>query len=137
MKLRPLLFTLAPIALSAFAHAAPLVYEGTEGPGRGKNVVLIADDHEYKSEEGLPELGRILAKHFGFRCTVLFGIDPKTGEIKQGLSNIPGTEALKTADLMVILTRFQNLPAEQMQPIVDYLDRGGPIVGLRTATHAF
>ena len=38
---------------------------------------------------------------------------------------------------MVIFTRFQNLPAEQMQPIVDYLHRGGPVVGLRTATHGF
>jgi type 1 glutamine amidotransferase len=78
-----------------------------------------------------------MAKHHGFKCTVLFGVDPKTGYIGQGISNIPGTEALATADLMVIFTRFQNLPAEQMQPIVDYLNRGGPVIGLRTATHAF
>jgi len=82
-------------------------------------------------------LGRILAKHHGFKCTVLFGVDEKTGEIKPGQSNIPGTEALATADLMVIYTRFQDLPAAQMQPIVDYLKRGGPVVGLRTATHGF
>jgi hypothetical protein len=67
----------------------------------------------------------------------LFGVDENTGEIKPGHSNIPGTEALQTADLLVIFTRFQNLPAEQMQPIVDYLNRGGPVVGLRTATHGF
>jgi Trehalose utilisation len=119
------------------ALAAPLVYEGNDGPGKGKHVVLIASDHEYKSEEVLPMLGRILAKHHGFKCTVLFGVDPQSGFIRPGLSNIPGTEALKTADLMVIYTRFQNLPADQMQPIVDYLDRGGPVVGLRTATHGF
>ncbi len=116
---------------------APLVYEGTVGPGLGKHIVFIASDHEYKSEEALPALARILAKHHGFKCTVLFGVDPKTGAIMTGLSNIPGTDALKTADLMVIFTRFQNLPAEQMQPIVDYLNRGGPVVGLRTATHGF
>ena len=116
---------------------APLVYEGISGPGLGKHIVFIASDHEYKSEEALPALARILAKHHGFKCTVLFGVDPKTGAIMTGLSNIPGTEALKTADLMVIFTRFQNLPAEQMQPIVDYLNRGGPVVGLRTATHGF
>jgi hypothetical protein len=119
------------------AQTPPLVYEGTDGLGKGKQVVLIASDHEYKSEETLPMLGRILAKHHGMRCTVLFGIDELSGEIKPGHSNIPGTEALKTADLMVIFTRFQNLPAEQMQPIVDYLQRGGPVVGLRTATHGF
>ena len=122
---------------AGLASAAPLVYEGTDGPGKGKHIVLIASDHEYKSEEALPMLARILAKHHGFKCTVLFGVDEKTGELKPGNSNIPGTDALKTADLMVIFTRFQNLPADQMQPIVDYLNRGGPVVGLRTATHGF
>lgn len=128
---------LAGIALSSPLLADPLTYEGTAGPGKGKKVVLIASDHEYKSEEALPQLGRILAKHHGFKCTVLFGLDPATGDIKPGSSNIPGTEALKDADLMVIFTRFQNLPAEQMQPILDYLSRGGPVIGLRTATHGF
>ena len=82
-------------------------------------------------------MARILAKHYGFKCTVLFGVDEKTGDLKPGGSFIPGTEALKTADLMFIFTRFQDLPAEQMQPVVDYLERGGPVIGLRTATHAF
>ena len=122
---------------ATLATAAPIVYEGTKGPGKGKHIVFIASDHEYKSEEALPALARILARHHGFKCTVLFGVHPETGEIIPGISNIPGTEALKTADLMVIFTRFQNLPASQMQPIVDYLDRGGPVVGLRTATHGF
>ena len=125
------------IAHLSRSAAGPLVYEGTAGPAKGKHVVLIASDHEYKSEETLPMLGRILAKHYGTRCTVLFGVDPQTGFIRPGTSNIPGTEALKAADLLVIFTRFQNLPAEQMQPIVDYLERGGPVVGLRTATHGF
>ncbi len=131
------LIALTALAITSLTHAAPLVYEGTEGAGKGKHIVLIASDHEYKSEEALPELGRILAKHHGFKCTVLFGIDPTTGEIKPGMSNIPGMDALKTADLCVIFTRFQDLPADQMQPFVDYLERGGPVVGLRTATHAF
>src|SRR4051812_20057427 len=103
---------LSILAVACIAPAAPLVYEGTAGPGKGKHIVMIASDHEYKSEEALPALARILAKHHGFKCTVLFGVDPKTGEIKPGASNIPGTEALKSADLLVIFTRFQNLPAE-------------------------
>ena len=132
-----LLATISTLALTVLATAAPLVYEGGAGPGKGKHVVFIASDPEYKSEEILPALARILSKHHGFRSAVLFGVDEKTGDIKPGQSNIPGTEALKTADLMVIFTRFQNLPAEQMQPIADYLKRGGPVVGLRTATHGF
>jgi len=131
------LLSIATLSISSLSLAGPLTYEGAAGPAKGKQIVLIASDHEYKSEESLPMLGRILAKHYGATCTVLFGVDPQTGFIRPGNSNIPGTEALKTADLLVIFTRFQNLPPEQMQPIVDYLDRGGPVVGLRTATHGF
>ncbi|QDU76743.1 Auracyanin-A precursor [Bremerella volcania] len=120
-----------------FSQANPLVYEGDSGIGKGKHIVFLAGDHEYRSEESLPALARILAKHHGFKCTVLFSIDKKTGEIAPGSSYMPGTEALKTADLMVIFLRFQDFPKEQMQPIVDYLERGGPVVGMRTSTHAF
>jgi len=116
--------------------AKPLVYQGSAGPGSGKHLVFIASDHEYRSEETLPALARILAKRHGFKCTVLFGVDDQ-GVIRPGHSNVPGLEALATADLMVIFTRFQNWPDEQMQHFVKYLQRGGPIVGLRTATHGF
>ncbi len=122
-------------ALPALAQS--VVYEGTSGVGRGKHIVFLAGDHEYRSEETLPALARILAKHHGFKCTVLFSVDPKTGEILPGSSHMPGTDALNTADLMVIFLRFQDFPKQQMQPIVDYLDRAGPVVGLRTSTHAF
>jgi type 1 glutamine amidotransferase len=68
---------------------------------------------------------------------VLFTVDPKDGTVNPNINNIPGLEALKTADLMVIFTRFLNLPDDQMQHVVDYLAAGKPVVGLRTATHAF
>ncbi len=125
------------LSVAGSANAAPLVYEGAEGPGKGKHIVFLAGDHEYRSEETLPELARILAKHHGFKCTVLFNIDPETGEIVAGNSNMPGLEALDTADLAVVFLRFQNFPQEQMKHFDDYLNRGGPVVGLRTATHAF
>ena len=116
--------------------AAPLVYEGKSGPGKGKHLVFIASDHEYRSEETLPALARILARHHGFKCSVVFGLNAK-GEIQPGANNVPGIEELDDADLMVIFTRFQNWPADQMKHFVAYLDRAGPIVGLRTATHGF
>lgn len=113
------------------------VFKGSKGPGQGKKVVLIAGDEEYRSEEGLPQLAKILAKHHGFECVVLYPIG-KDGAIDPNRSdNIPGLEALKTADLMVILTRFRDLPADQMKDIDEYVNSGKPIVGLRTATHAF
>src|SRR4029077_19657060 len=104
---------------------------------KGKHIVLVSGDEEYRSEEGLPQLGKILAKRHGFTCTVLFAIDPKDGTINPNVSNIPGLEALTTADLMIILTRFRDLPDEQMKHIIDYVESGRPIIGLRTATHAF
>jgi len=106
--------------------------------GHGKHIVLVSGDEEYRSEEALPQLGKILAKRHGFTCTVLFAIDKKTGEINPDQSdNIPGLEALQTADLMILFTRFRKLPDDQMQHIVDYLEAGKPIVAMRTATHAF
>jgi type 1 glutamine amidotransferase len=109
-----------------------------EGPGKGRHIVLVSGDEEYRSEEALPQLAKILAKHHGFKCTVLFAINPADGTIDPNKNdNIPGLEALKTADLMIIFTRFRNLPDDQMKLIVDYLDSGKPVIGMRTATHAF
>ncbi|MCA9147263.1 MAG: ThuA domain-containing protein, partial [Planctomycetales bacterium] len=122
----------------SFVQADPLVFEGTTGVGKGKHIVFVAGDHEYRSEESLPALARLLAKHHGFKCTVLFNIDPETGEIVAGTpSNIPHMEALATADLAVVFLRFQDLPEEQMKHFDEYLKRGGPVVGMRTSTHAF
>lgn len=127
----------AAFSLISLISAAPLTYEGTDGPGKGKHIVFLAGDHEYRSEESLPAIARILAKHHGFKCTVLFDID-KDGNIAAGEpQNIPGMEALDSADLAVVFLRFQGLPPEQMKHFDAYLNRGGPIVGLRTATHAF
>ena len=115
-----------------------VVYEGKDGPGKGKHIVLVSGDEEYRSEEALPQLGQILAKHHGFKCTVLFAIDKKDGTIDPNQNdNIPGLDALKTADLMIIFTRFRNLPDDQMKAIVEYVEAGKPIIGVRTATHAF
>jgi Trehalose utilisation len=115
-----------------------VVYEGHDGPGKGKKIVFVSGDDEYRSEEGLPQLAKILAVRHGFHCTVLFAIDPKDGTIKPDQQdNIPGLEALDSADLMVILTRFRDLPDDQMEHVVKYVESGKPIVALRTATHAF
>ena len=133
------------------AIAAPLVLAGLavppgdpwlripagNGPATGKSVVLISGDEEYRSEEALPQLARLLARQ-GFACTVLFAIDPGDGTICPNVTtNIPGLHLLDKADLMVIFTRFRNLPDEQMRHIADYVDSGGPIIGMRTASLAF
>ena len=113
-------------------------YEAKEGAGNGRHIVLVSGDEEYRSEEGLPALARILSERHGFRCTVLFAVDPETGIVNPHVNtNIPGTENLDTADLMFIQTRWRVLPDEQMAPIDRYLKAGKPVIALRTATHAF
>lgn len=103
-----------------------------------KHIVLVSGDEEYRSEEALPMLAKILEKKHGFKCTVLYAIDPATGKIDGNVqTNIPGLEALRKADLLLIFTRFRELPDAQMKYIDEYIKAGKPVIGLRTATHAF
>jgi type 1 glutamine amidotransferase len=131
------------IAVSAWAQQSPLVYSpskpsGGPGSGGGKQVVLIAADQEYRSEESIPALAQILAVRHGFHCTVLFAVNRQTGKIDPNtIDNIPGLEALRHADLVVLFARWLELPDEQMKEIVDYTESGRPIVALRTSTHPF
>lgn len=131
-----ILFTLLIMTCAGKLFAASIVYEGTSGIGVGKHIVFLASDHEYRSEESCPALARILAKHHGFKCTVVFGTDD-AGYIKAGSSDISGIEALEEADLFFVICRFLNPPTEQMAAIDAYLKRGGPVVGLRTSSHGF
>lgn len=133
-----LCLTLATASLAIAGPEQWVVYQGGEGVGKGKRIVLMSGDEEYRSEEGLPMLGKILAKRHGFTCTVLFAVNKDTGQIDPNTGdNIPGIEALDQADLLIILTRFRNLPADQMKHVESYLAAGKPVIGLRTATHAF
>lgn len=129
-----LLMTWASAALAQ--HPGSVSYEGTTGLGRGKHVVFVANDHEYRGEEACPALARMLAQHLGFRCTVVFGVNAE-GELQPGTGKVTGLDVLKTADLVVLALRFQNFADEEMQHFVDYIDAGKPVIGLRTSTHAF
>jgi len=114
-----------------------IVFEGSDS--NAKHIVLVSGDEEYRSEEALPQLAKILSKHHGFKCTVLFAQNPDRPGIVDAnyVKNIPGLEALSSADAMLLFTRFRALPDEQMQHFEDYLVAGKPVVAIRTATHAF
>ncbi|MEM9646101.1 MAG: hypothetical protein AAF989_14020 [Planctomycetota bacterium] len=138
----PLLASVALVAiLESFGHvraADRLIFEPNPAQSNGKHIVLISGDEEYRSEESCPMLAKILSKHHGFKCTVLFAIDPETGVINpNNNSNIPGTDTLADADLMIIATRWRVLPGEQLDPILEFLNAGKPLIAYRTATHAF
>ena len=132
-----LLMTLGLLTLQSSTLAQNRVeYEGESGPGKGKHILFIASDHEYRGEETCPAIARIMAQRFGFKCTVLFGQTPQ-GLIKPGSSNIPGIEAIDDADMVFLFLRFVKPNDQWMAKFESYLQRGGPILGLRTTTHAF
>ena len=138
-------------SLNAGEHPVPesplwLTYAGESGPGVGKHIVLIAADQEYRSEYSMPMLARLLAKHHGFHCTVLFSlnkdydVDPTQKirwEDKSVTHNIPGLEHLEKCDMVILFSRLLSLPPEQLQHVYNYLDSGKPIIGIRTANHGF
>src|SRR5581483_4368864 len=140
MRHSQLLFSLVLLLFPGMhLSAAGVTYEGKHGPGHDKYIVLVAgDDAEYHSEEALPQLAKILATHHGFKCTVLFSINPSDGTIDPGAKgNIPGLEALDKADLLILFVRWRDLPDDQMKHFVDYFNSGRPILAIRTGTHPF
>ena len=112
-------------------------YPAKPGPGQGKHIVFLSGDEEYRSEEGLPMLAKILSQRHGFKATVLFSVDPDgTINPKNGKS-LSDSAALDTADAIVMLLRFRAWSDADMARFEKYLNAGKPIVALRTSTHAF
>lgn len=98
----------------------------------GQHVVFVAGDDEYRSEYSLPAIARVLEAHHGMRTSVaLAKPTPQTN------THIEGLEALKAADLAVMFLRWRQLPPAELQRILDYVEAGKPVVGLRTSTHTF
>ncbi|MFH1737923.1 MAG: ThuA domain-containing protein [bacterium] len=109
-----------------------------EEPAEQPHVVFVTGDDEYRSEVSMPMIAEILEQRDGFKCSIAYAVDPATGERNPKYQqNIEGLEALETANLAVIFIRFRALPDEQLNLILDYVNSGKPIVGLRTSTHAF
>ncbi|WP_395740156.1 PVC-type heme-binding CxxCH protein [Prosthecobacter sp.] len=138
--MKHLLFTLALLGSVASASAQEYleVAANPVGAGKGKKIVLVAGDEEYRTEESMPMLAKILAKTHGFNCIVLFSTDEKGGYIDpNNQKNIRGTEVIADADLLIIGTRFRQLPDESLAHFAKFLNAGKPVIGFRTATHAF
>ncbi|WP_148075738.1 DUF7133 domain-containing protein [Bythopirellula goksoeyrii] len=125
-------------SLSQGNDQAWVVYPGGDGAGKGKHLVFLSGDEEYRSEEALPMLARILSDRHGFKCTVLFAVNPKSGEIDpNNVASLPGSEAIGSADAIVMALRFRAWPAEAIERFSQAVTAGKPIIALRTSTHAF
>ncbi len=112
-------------------------YPAKSGPGRGRHVVFLTGDEEYRGEEGLPMLAKILSQRHGFKCTVLFSVDPDGTINPKNSKSLSDASTLDSADAIVMLLRFRSWPDEDMARFEKLLMAGKPIIALRTSTHAF
>jgi hypothetical protein len=129
---------LAALALmTARAADTSVTYPAGPGPGQGRHVVFLAGDEEYRSEEALPMLAKILSQRHGFKTTVLFSVDPDGTINPKASGSLSGSAALDSADAIVMSLRFRSWSDADMARLDRRLRAGTPIVALRTSTHAF
>ncbi len=101
------------------------------------HIVFVTGDEEYRSEESMPMLARILKRELGAEISICYALD-SLGDINPNINNnVVGLEALASADLAVFFLRWRALPDNQLKHIVDYVESGRPFVGFRTSTHTF
>jgi hypothetical protein len=131
MRIRRHLFQAAVWVVAALGLVLPI---GAENSLPRKLIVFIAAENEYQAWRTLPEFGQKLADQYGFQCEYLTS---SSDDKDPNRFYIPRLERIRGADLVVLYARRRALPREQMQLIRDYLDAGKPLIGIRTASHAF
>ena len=95
---------------------------------RPLRVCLVSGSLEYDSDTSLDKLQKHLEKHYRIACARAF--------IKTE-SDLPGLENLDKCDVMLLFTRRLKISGEQLERVKKYCLAGKPIVGIRTASHAF
>ena len=96
------------------------------------HVVIVSAEREYKTETTLPVFA---LKHLGkeFKVSFVYGNDVNATQ----RNNLPGISVLKDADLLLVSVRRRVLPKAQMDFVRKFIEAGKPVVGIRTANHAF
>ncbi|HEX4143434.1 MAG TPA: ThuA domain-containing protein [Pirellulales bacterium] len=94
------------------------------------HVVFLIGEDEYRTEETLPAFAASELVPRGVRCTFVLA-DP------QDRNHFPNIAVLREADLLVLSVRRRVLPPAEIAEVHAYLDAGRPLVGIRTASHAF
>ncbi|MBP8258807.1 MAG: ThuA domain-containing protein [Verrucomicrobia bacterium] len=109
---------------------APFVF----GNDRRPRIVFISSENEYRAAETLPRFIGTLQLEHDLACELAQG---QSGSARPNQAPVTGLESLARADLAVVFARRRALPADQMNCLRGYLARGRPLLGLRTASHAF
>jgi type 1 glutamine amidotransferase len=91
-------------------------------------LCLVSGSEEYKSNESLAAFQEFLEKKFPVKCTRAFW---------KSKTELPGLNALASSDVMLLFTKRLDIASDQLELVKKYCLSGHPIVGLRTASHAF
>ncbi len=94
-------------------------------------IMTVEDPNNYESPRTMREFAEKELRPLGHRVTIIDGDKPQMHHFA-GL-----VEALKDADLLVLFSRRRFPPKEQMAAIRAHLAAGKPLLGIRTANHAF
>jgi type 1 glutamine amidotransferase len=98
---------------------------------RAPHIVFMIGEDEYHTWDTLPDFAQRELAPRGYRITTIQQ-DPADK------NNFPGlVEALRSADLLFVSVRRRTPPIEQLNAVREYLASGKPLVGIRTACHAF
>jgi type 1 glutamine amidotransferase len=116
----------SPRSLALFAACFLAVMVHAANP---PTVVLVSGEDEYKSAETLPPFAKFLESNHGYK-TIYLRRESKP-------DSIAGLEALERADLLILYARRMTLPDDQLKKFQNYFASGKPVIGLRTASHAF
>ena len=101
-----------------------------------KSIFLLIGEPEYNSHISMPPFIDTLKGRMDLDVTVsISSVIPDNPDFP--VSTFPDLEKLADADLLVVFTRFRVLPSDQMEKILSYVKSKRPVVGLRTANHAF
>jgi type 1 glutamine amidotransferase len=121
------------IAIIAFVAALAASSVFAEQPVKKAHIVFLItkDTNNYEAHFTIPVFAEKLRKEHGYDVTVLLG------EGEHGSYRYPSVDALSKADLLIVFARRIALPHDQMKAIKDYINKGKPVVGIRTANHAF
>ena len=92
------------------------------------HIVFLIAEKEYQTEKTLPDFCEQYVHHG--RASFVYA-DPNEP------NKLIGSEAVDTADLLFISVRRRTLPPQQLNRIRQYVQTGKPVIGIRTASHAF
>lgn len=118
--------TILLLALLVVSHRGTLAHEAEDG---ALKVHMLSGAKEYESAASLTTFGAYLEQNHDVRCTISLGED--------GARELPGIQALNDADVLLVFCRRLKLVPEQLGVIKRWCEAGRPVVGVRTASHAF